>query len=155
SPSMDILISSNLERLLFELSGRDDKQVTEYMEQLAEKGSYEVSVPIKTKLHQPFAAGYCDDAQTNETIRRMWEGQHYLIDPHTRGAADALDQSRKESGAAPPTVAVSTATPFKSCSSVLDGLAVQEHAAGTEILDQPSQLTGVEVPQPLARLTNT
>ena len=154
SPSMDILISSNLERLLFELSGRDDKQVTEYMEQLAEKGSYEVSVPIKTKLHQTFAAGYCDDAQTKETIRRMWEEQHYLIDPHTAVAFDVLDQYRKESGDETPTVVVSTASPFKFCSSVLDALGVQEHAAGTEILDQLSQLTGVEVPQPLARLKN-
>ena len=154
SPSMDILISSNLERLLFELSGRDDKQVTEYMEQLAEKGSYEVSVPIKTKLHQTFAAGYCDDAQTKETIRRMWEEQHYLIDPHTAVAFDVLEQYRKESGDETPTVVVSTASPFKFCSSVLDALGVQEHAAGTEILDQLSQLTGVEVPQPLARLKN-
>ena len=124
------------------------------MEQLAEKGSYEVSVPIKTKLHQTFAAGYCDDAQTKETIRRMWEEQHYLIDPHTAVAFDVLEQYRKESGDETPTVVVSTASPFKFCSSVLDALGVQEHAAGTEILDQLSQLTGVEVPQPLARLKN-
>jgi len=152
SPSMDILISSNLERLLFELSGRDDKQVTEYMEQLAEKGSYEVSVPIKTKLHQTFAAGYCDDAQTKETIRRMWEEQHYLIDPHTAVAFDVLEQYRKESGDETPTVVVSTASPFKFCDNVLGALGVTELADGTDILDQLSQVTGQPVPAPLAGL---
>ena len=84
----------------------------------------------------------------------MWEGQHYLIDPHTAVAFDVLEQYRKESGDETPTVVVSTASPFKFCSSVLDALGVQEHAAGTEILDQLSQFTGVEVPQPLARLKN-
>ena len=69
-------------------------------------------------------------------------------------AFDVLEQYRKETGDETVTVVVSTASPFKFCSSVLDALGVKEHAAGTEILDQLSQLTGVEVPQPLARLKN-
>ena len=152
SPSMDILISSNLERLLYELSGRDDKQVASYMEQLAQEGRYEVSPAIKAKLQQVFAAGYCDDAQTKKTIEKMWKERHYLIDPHTAVAFDVLDQYRKETGDQTVTVVVSTASPFKFCSSVLDALGVQEHAPGTEILDQLAQLTGVEVPKPLAAL---
>ena len=152
SPSMDILISSNLERLLYELSGRDDKQVASYMEQLAQEGRYEVSPAIKAKLQQVFAAGYCDDAQTKKTIEKMWKERHYLIDPHTAVAFDVLDQYRKETGDQTVTVVVSTASPFKFCSSVLDALGVKEYAPGTEILDQLAQLTGVEVPKPLAAL---
>jgi len=152
SPSMDILISSNLERLLFELSGRNDKLVASYMEQLAQEGRYEVDKDIKAKLQQVFAAGYCDDVQTKKTIAKMWKEQRYLIDPHTAVAFDVLEQYRKETGDQTVTVVVSTASPFKFCSSVLDALGEQEFAPGTEILDQLSQLTGVEVPKPLASL---
>ncbi|MBM6897032.1 threonine synthase [Pseudoflavonifractor capillosus] len=152
SPSMDILISSNLERLLFELSGRDDKLVASYMEQLAQEGRYEVDKEIKAKLQQTFAAGYCDDVQTKKTIAKMWKEKHYLIDPHTAVAFDVLEQYRKDSGDQTVTVVVSTASPFKFCSSVLDALGEKEFAPGTEILDQLSQLTGVEVPKPLAAL---
>lgn len=152
SPSMDILISSNLERLLFELSGRNDKLVASYMEQLAQEGRYEVDKDIKAKLQQVFAAGYCDDVQTKKTIAKMWKEQRYLIDPHTAVAFDVLEQYRKETGDQTVTVVVSTASPFKFCSSVLDALGEQEFAPGTEILDQLSQLTGVEVPKPLANL---
>ena len=152
SPSMDILISSNLERLLFELSGRDDKLVASYMEQLTQEGRYEVDKAIKTKLQQVFAAGYCDDAQTKKTIAKMWKEHNYLIDPHTAVAFDVLEQYRKETGDETVTVVVSTASPFKFCSSVLDALGEHEFAPGTEILDQLSQLTGVEVPKPLASL---
>ncbi|OUN25032.1 threonine synthase [Pseudoflavonifractor sp. An85] len=152
SPSMDILISSNLERLLFELSGRDDQQVASYMEQLAQEGRYEVSPAIKTKLQQAFAAGYCDDAQTKETIAKVWKEHNYLIDPHTAVAFHVLEEYRKETGDETVTVVVSTASPFKFCSSVLEALGEHEFAPGTEILDQLSRLTGVEVPKPLASL---
>lgn len=152
SPSMDILISSNLERLLFELSGRDDQQVASYMEQLAQEGRYEVSPAIKSKLQQVFAAGYCDDAQTKQTIAKVWKEHNYLIDPHTAVAFHVLEDYRNQTGDETVTVVVSTASPFKFCSSVLEALGQQEFAAGTEILDQLSRLTGVEVPKPLASL---
>ena len=136
SPSMDILISSNLERMLFELSGRDDKLVREYMSQLGEYGSYRVDSSIRTKLKKEFSAGYCDDRQTKDMIARMWNERNYLIDPHTAVAFHVLEEYRAESGDDTPTVVVSTASPFKFCSSVLSALGVKEQKSGLDILDQ-------------------
>lgn len=152
SPSMDILISSNLERMLFELSGRDDKLVCEYMSQLAEYGSYRVDSSIRTKLKREFNAGYCDDQQARDMIAKMWNEQNYLIDPHTAVAFHVLEEYRKETEDDTVTIAVSTASPFKFCDSVLDALGVKEHRAGLEILDQLTEVTGVPTPAPLARL---
>jgi len=152
SPSMDILISSNLERMIFELSGRDDKLVREYMSQLAEYGSYRVDSSIRTKLKKEFSAGYCDNDQTRTMIAKMWNEQNYLIDPHTAVAFHVLDEYREETGDDTVTVAVSTASPFKFCGSVLDALGVTEHKPGLDILDQLTEVTGVPTPAPLARL---
>ncbi len=152
SPSMDILISSNLERMIFELSGRDDKLVREYMSQLAEYGSYRVDSSIRTKLKKEFSAGYCDDGQTRAMIAKMWNEQNYLIDPHTAVAFHVLEEYREETGDDTVTVAVSTASPFKFCGSVLDALGVTEHKSGLDILDQLTEVTGVPTPAPLARL---
>ena len=152
SPSMDILVSSNLERMVFELSGRDDRLVREYMSQLAQYGSYRVDSSIRTKLKKEFSAGYCDDQQTRAMIARIWNERSYLIDPHTAVAFHVLDEYRAETGDDTPTVVVSTASPFKFCSSVLDALGVKEHRAGLDILDQLAEATDEPVPMPLARL---
>ena len=152
SPSMDILISSNLERMLFELSGRDDKLVREYMSQLAQYGSYRVDSSIRTKLKKEFSAGCCDDQQTKAMIAKMWNEWNYLIDPHTAVAFHVLEEYREETGDDTPAVVVSTASPFKFCDSVLDALGVREHKAGLGILDQLTEVTGVPTPAPLARL---
>ena len=154
SPSMDILISSNLERMLFELSGRNDALVQEYMSQLAENGRYQVDASIQSKLSGEFFGGYCDDEQTKKVIGAVWEKHGYLIDPHTAVAFDVLEQDRKASGDDTVSVVVSTASPFKFCASVLDALGVGEHCQGTDILDQLTQQTGVETPAPLASLKN-
>ncbi len=154
SPSMDILISSNLERLIFDLSGQDDVLVRQYMSELASAGKYTVSPPIRRKLEGLFAAGFCDDVQTQKVIGRMWKEHGYLIDPHTAVAFDVLDQYRKETGDETPSVVVSTASPFKFCDSVLGALGVSELAEGTDILDQLANLTGVAAPAPLAALKN-
>ena len=152
SPSMDILISSNLERMIFELSGRNDKLVKEYMAQLAEYGSYRVDSIIRTKLKRIFSAGYCDDAQAKAMIAKLWKEKEYLIDPHTAVAFHVLEEYRAETGDDTVTVTVSTASPFKFCDSVLDALGVDQKMDGLEILDQLSAHTGVPVPMPLARL---
>lgn len=154
SPSMDILISSNLERMIFELSNRDDVLVKEYMDQLSECGRYQVNTAIHSKLSREFAAGYCDDEQTKKVIAQVWKEYEYLIDPHTAVAFDVLDQYRKRSGDDTVSLVVSTASPFKFCTSVLDALGVADHCAGTDILDQLTELTGVETPAPLATLKN-
>ena len=154
SPSMDILVSSNLERLLFDLSGRNDKLVKDYMTQLSEYGSYRVDSNIRTKLKRIFSAGSCDDAQTKAMIAKLWKEKEYLIDPHTAVAFHVLEEYRAETGDDTVTVTVSTASPFKFCDSVLDALGVQKKKDGLEILDQLSSHTGVPVPMPLARLKN-
>ena len=148
SPSMDILISSNLERMLFELTGCDDAVVRDYMAQLNSTGRYQVSGEVKEKLDGIFASGCCDDQETAQVIGKVWKEKGYLIDPHTAVAFGVLDKYRKETGDDAPTVVVSTASPFKFCSSVLPALGVTELAEGTDILDQLSRVTGVEAPRP-------
>lgn len=152
SPSMDILISSNLERLLFSLSGENDAQVRGYMECLAETGRYEVSEELKRKLAQYFSAGFCDDDATKATIREMWEKHHYLIDTHTAVAFHVLEEYRRETGDDTLAIVASTASPFKFCDSVLDALGVTKIAEGTDVLDQLAEKTGVPAPAPLAGL---
>ena len=152
SPSMDILISSNLERMLFELSGGNDGEVREYMEQLGKAGAYTVSEDIKARLAELFAAGYCDDALTAVTIGKLWREKQYLIDPHTAVACQVLWDYRAETGDGTPTVVLSTASPFKFCSAVLPAIGVETLRPGTEILAQLTETTGVAAPRPLAEL---
>ena len=152
SPSMDILISSNLERMLFEFTERDDVAVKEYMSALASEGRYEVSEKVKKQLDKNFAAGCCGDAETQAMIAEMWKEKNYLIDTHTAVAFHVLEEYRRETGDDTPTVVVSTASPFKFCDNVLGALGVTDLAAGTDILDQLSKVTGEPVPAPLANL---
>ena len=111
-----------------------------------------MSPAIQDRLTRLFSAGFCDDAQTQKVIGRMWQEHHYLIDPHTAVAFDVLEQYRKETGDDTPAIVASTASPFKFCDSVLGALGGTELAEGPAILDQLSELTGVPVPAPLAAL---
>ena len=152
SPSMDILVSSNLERLLFALSGQDDKLVAEYMQQLNKKGGYTVSDEIKAKLKSDFYGGFCSEEETSKVIAEVWKKHNYLIDPHTAVAYDVMEKYRQETGDTNKTVFVSTASPFKFCDSVLHSLGVAEVKDGIDALDQLSQTTDRPAPVPLASL---
>ncbi len=152
SPSMDILISSNLERLLYLLSGEDDRLVQDYMHQLNTTGRYEVSPAILKKVQENFTAGYADEASTKATIAGMKDKHDYLIDTHTAVAFKVLEDYRRESGDDTIAVVASTASPFKFCDAVLDALSVQEKRTGTDLLDQLTEVSGVEAPKPLATL---
>ena len=152
SPSMDILVSSNLERLLFALSGQNDQEVAGYMKQLGEKGCYTVSEEIKAKLQADFYGGFCDEAKTSAIIAQVWKEHHYLIDPHTAVAYGVMQDYREATGDDRKTVFVSTASPFKFCTDVLDALGVSGQAQDLDVLDQLSQVTGEPVPAPLAAL---
>lgn len=152
SPSMDILISSNLERLLYLMSGEDDKLVTEYMTQLNTEGRYEVNETIRKKVQESFAAGYADEASTEAVIAEMKAKYDYLIDTHTAVAFKVLEDYRKETGDDTIAVVASTASPFKFCDAVLDALGVSEKKTGTDLLDQLTAVSGVEAPKPLATL---
>ena len=151
SPSMDILISSNLERLLYLLSGSDEA-VRGYMRQLSETGRYAVTPELHAKIQESFACGCCDEASTAETIGRVFKERRYLIDTHTAVAWNVLEQYRRESGSRSMSVVVSTASAFKFSASVLTALGVEKQAEGTQILRQLSETTGCTVPKPLAAL---
>ncbi len=151
SPSMDILISSNLERLLLALT-EDHSQVKGYMDQLNTTGCYEIFDELKAKLQDSFAGYCCDDGQTKKVIAAINETFDYVIDPHTAVGFDAIAQYRSETGDNTPAVVVSTASPFKFCDSVLDALKVSDQADGLAILDQLTQVTTLPTPAPLAAL---
>ena len=152
SPSMDILISSNLERLLFDLSGENDAEIRMYMDALGSAGRYQVSDAIKAKLDDAFWGGCCSEEETEETIRRYWQDHNYLIDPHTAVAAEVLAQYRVASGDETPAVEVSTASPYKFCGSVLTAIGETPCGDGLELLDQLHAVSGVPVPCRLAEL---
>ena len=152
SPSMDILVSSNLERLLFALSGQNDQEVAGYMAQLNQTGRYTVSDQIKARLAQDFCGGFCDEEKTSQVITKVWQEHGYLIDPHTAVAYQVMEDYRQATGDDRQTVFVSTASPFKFCDSVLHSLGVQEVREGIGALDQLAEVSGRPAPAPLAGL---
>ena len=152
SPSMDILISSNLERLLFDLSGENDEEVRGYMAALSKDGKYEVSDEIKAKLAEQYWGGFCDEAGTAATIAKYFKEYGYLIDTHTAVAANVLEQYRAATGDGTLTVFASTASPYKFCNHVLTAIGETPEGDGVELLDQLNRVSGVTVPRRLAAL---
>ena len=152
SPSMDILVSSNLERLLFDLSGENDAEVRGYMGALAKEGRYEVSDKIKAALKEQYWGGFCDEAGTAAAIAGYYQNKGYLIDTHTAVAASVMEQYRKATGDKTVTVFVSTASPYKFCNHVLMAIGETPAGDGVELLDQLHAVSGVAVPRRLAAL---
>ena len=151
SPSMDILVSSNLERLLFDLSGENDEEVRGYMEALSRDGKYQVSGQIKAALKEEFWGGFCGEEETTAAIAENYK-KGYLIDTHTAVAASVMEQYRRETGDQTVTVFVSTASPYKFCNHVLTAIGEAPAGDGVELLDQLNAATGVTVPRRLAAL---
>lgn len=151
SPSMDILVSSNLERLLYSLCG-SDTEVAGYMQQLREQGRYTVSDALLARIRETFAGGCCNDIQTREKIGRAWRDHRYLIDTHTAVAYHVLDEYRCETGDAAPAVVVSTASPFKFCDQVLRGIGGTADAFGPELIRRLTCETQIDAPAPLTGL---
>jgi threonine synthase len=150
SPAMDIVVSSNLERLLFEVSGRDGAAVASLMEQLGASGSYTVSHDVMRRIEDVFAAGSADDAATSACIRDVYGSMGYLLDPHTAvgwNVWNSLGTGRK-------TVIVSTASPYKFASDVLNALEEEErpHGDAKADCDKLFELTGVTPPAPVSAL---
>ena len=151
SPSMDILISSNLERLLYALT-EDTEEVRGYMNQLNASGSYQVSESVTAKLQKQFIGYCCDDCETEAVIGRIYNRYQYLIDPHTAVAFSALEQYRKETADETPALVASTASPFKFAHSVLEALGEKMPPQGFAALDRLSNKTGIPAPAPLSLL---
>jgi len=154
SPSMDILVSSNLERLLFELSGKDGSIIDSYMADLSSKGQYAVTDSIKKELNRMFAAGHCNEADTMTTIKDTFDNHGYLIDTHTAVAYKVLNDYVAETGDKSKTVVVSTASPFKFCEAVLQSLGKEAIGTDLDLIDELSEATGAEVPAQLISLKN-
>ena len=152
SPSMDILVSSHLERLLYDLSGENDAEVRDYMARLAKDGKYEVSGAVKSALREQYWGGCCGEEETAATIGKYYRNYGYLIDTHTAVAAAVMEQYRAETGDKTPTVFVSTASPYKFCASVLPAIGEEPEGDGVELLDQLHSVSGVAVPRRLAAL---
>ncbi len=151
SPSMDILVSSNLERLLYSLCN-DSGEIKGYMSELSEGGRYQVSEKIRNAIASEFSAGCCDDERTAQTIKQFWDEYRYLIDTHTAVAAAVLQDHREKTGESQPVVIVSTASPFKFCDSVIKALGGNADMTGAELVPALSGMTGVVSPKPLTGL---
>ncbi|WP_311397307.1 threonine synthase [Lancefieldella parvula] len=153
SPSMDILVSSNLERLLYLASGKDTELVSYLMNQLVTKGIYTVPAQVMDTIRETFDAGFATDDQTRETIRSTWEDCHVLIDPHTAVAKHVLDRVSRQANDV--RVCLSTASPYKFSS---DALAALGHStAGLDdfaCMHTLAEITGTNPPIQLSSLND-
>ena len=152
SPSMDILVSSNLERLLFYASDGDTALVRRCMEALSKEGFYRVPDAMMEKLRAEFAAFCCTDAEGAEEIGRLWREEGALCDPHTAVAVRAARQYRAACGAGAPLVILSTASPYKFPAAVLAAIGGKAEGGEFAEMDELARLTGVPVPKSLAGL---
>lgn len=153
SCSIDILISSNLERLLFELTGRDADRVRGWMRSLSETGSYKIEATQRDALGDVFAAGWCNEEDTLATIRRVYDNEGYLMDPHTAVAQTVYERYAAATGDETQTVLLSTANPYKFATDVLS---VFEAPGGDDFAnaDRLYALTGMPIPKGLSELLN-
>ncbi len=155
SPSMDILVSSNLERLLFLLSDGNDKEIAGYMNDLKEKGEYTVSEKIKQRLNDLFFAGSCNDENTAKTIKEVYEKYGYLCDTHTAVGYNVMEQYKKAEDNGNKTVVLSTASPYKFSVSVLSALGYNVPENEFQVMKRLNEITKVKIPENLASLENS
>ncbi len=155
SPSMDILISSNLERLLYHLSGENDAQIREWFGKLAKDGKYSVTPEVLEKIRADFYAGYCDDVQTKAAIKEVFESYSYLMDTHTAVAYKVYQDYKKATGDITKTIVASTANPYKFGAAVMDALGGETKGLDEfTIIENLEKKTGTTIPAPLAATKN-
>lgn len=155
SPSMDILISSNLERLLYELTNRQGEQVSHWMTQLKTVGSYTVDTNTFAKVQEHFWSDFADDQETLQTIEETWHKQRYLLDTHTAVAVRVLHKYRQATDDNTYTVVASTASPFKFNGSVAKAVLGEDQVTGRNefsLLQDLSTFTQWPIPQGLRDL---
>ncbi len=155
SPSMDILVSSNLERLLYEVTGHDTVQVGKWMEELAIKGTYSVGKNIQNRILSTFFGSWVDEIETTETISNVFVNYNYLLDPHTAVAYRALEKYRLLTSDNTYSIVLSTASPFKFGKVVLGALEPSEDLSPLDdfqILDRLSKESKAPIPANLAAL---
>ncbi len=150
SPSMDILISSNLERLLYFTAGAE--KTTDYMEKLSSVGAYTVSEDIKALIDENFVGFCADESSTRRTLKHFYDDYGYLADTHTSVALDCAEQYIAKTGDTTKIVVASTASPYKFAADVYEAITSKKASADTGALDDLSALTGTEISYPLRGL---
>lgn len=148
SPSMDILVSSNLERLLYSASGGDCELITYLMSELSEKGHYQLPQHLFEVISEDFEGYWADDQTCFDTIRHVWNEDHILIDPHTATAVHAVHKSDH----AEPHIALATASPYKFSSQVLQALNESVPSSEFDAMRRLALYTHTPVPEALASL---
>lgn len=156
SPSMDILVSSNLERLLYHFSGENDEETKQMMDSLKTKGKYSVSADIKAKIDGLFAGGCCDDAMTKKTICDLFTQTGYLCDTHTAVAVRVYCDYVDSTGDKTPCLIASTANPYKFPTAVLEAIAPNTELPNDDFakVDLLNSISGAKIPAPLDELRN-
>ena len=152
SPSMDILISSNLERLLYFTAGSE--KTAAYMNALKKEGRYTIDVDVKTQIDQSFIGYFADETETAKTINDTYHNNGYLADTHTAVAISAAKQYMEDTGDKRPMVIDSTASPYKFANNVYRSVTGKEATSDLNALDELSAATSTEIPYPLAGLAS-
>ena len=153
SPSMDILISSNLERLLFELADRKAGSILDWMNELAAHGWYQISRDALNRLQSLFYGGFADQLDTSKSIKEAFEKYGYLLDPHSAVGYNVLQKYREKTGDGTPAILASTASPFKFNRAVLEAIGREtSHKDEFALLQELSSIIGQAVPAKLAEL---
>ena len=154
SPSMDILISSNLERLIYTIAGQDAEKDAQLMAQLKDRGVYEITPEMREKLAD-FAGGYATEEECRDAIRTTYEKTGYVMDTHTAVAAAVCKKYRSDSGDARKCLVASTASPYKFIHSVMSAID-EKYAAADEfsLIDELSRISGTEVPRAIEEIRN-
>ena len=155
SPSMDILISSNLERLIYRIAGNDAEKNADLMKSLSSEGKYEITADMKEKL-KDFYGNYTSEAETAAVIKAIYEDTGYIIDTHTAVASGVYDKYKAETGdAETKTIIASPASPFKFTRSVMNAIDSKYDAwEDFELVDELSKLGNVAVPNAIEEIRN-
>lgn len=152
SPSMDILISSNLERLIYLIAGCDAQKDAELMKRLTETGRYEITEEMRAKLTD-FYGNFASEEETAREIARVYEKAGYVLDTHTAVASRVYWKYREESGDTAKTVIASTASPYKFTRSVMDAIEGENVDLGDfELVDKLNRLSGVKIPKAIEEI---
>lgn len=156
SPSMDILVSSNLERLLFEETGHNAPQVAAWMQELNEKGEYNVGTELQNQILKDFFGTWVDEVETRETIGDVFNNYSYVLDPHTAVAYKALEKYRTMTSDPTYSIVLSTASPFKFNDVVLASIDPDDYEGKTlnpfDAMKTLSQMAKMPVPQSMEEL---
>lgn len=152
SPSMDILISSNLERLLFEVSGRDDKYIASIMEELKTKGTFEISREMLDKMTDVIYAGMSTEDDTKRTIAMFFDEYAYPLDPHTAVGVYVSDNYSVEENDLSPMIVLSTASPYKFTESVITALGKKTSGDSFKDAKTLQKLSAEDIPEAISKL---